>query len=253
MLLSSKNFSAISRILSCLKYNGFIQSERLDEPLLGELNTANVGKSVWLVKVPAFLADAWETAAPDSDLGTVTIVESGGVNKMSLTLPSLQDPTLPKRYDLECQAPEMPTFVFSENQTQQLAMEGTVQYRCDLQPEVTGEYMEILRDRESKSRVKDRNLKTINYGTDLHALAPVVAVKKPKEERLRMPKDQLMDQLFRLFEKGSHYDLKSLIQKTNQPFQWLKEVVDEVCIYNVRGPYKGSYELKPQFRPQKMT
>jgi len=62
-----------------------------------------------------------------------------------------------------------------------------------------------------------------------------------------------MDQLFEIFEKRTFNDLRTLVNETNQPTLYLKSILDEICIYNKRGPYKGMYELKPQYKNRTTT
>lgn len=38
-----------------------------------ELDVTNAEKSVWLVKIPNYMADAWENAEPDSELGRIKV------------------------------------------------------------------------------------------------------------------------------------------------------------------------------------
>lgn len=45
------------------------------------------------------------------------------------------------------------------------------------------------------------------------------------ERRARMEKDQLMDMLFKLFERQTLWNFKQLLAETNQPAVWLKEVL----------------------------
>lgn len=46
-----------------------------------------------------------------------------------------------------------------------------------------------------------------------------------EERRARMEKDQLMDMLFKLFERQTLWNFKQLMAETNQPAVWLKEVL----------------------------
>lgn len=39
-----------------------------------ELDVTNATRGIWLVKVPNYLADAWEGASPDSELGRIKII-----------------------------------------------------------------------------------------------------------------------------------------------------------------------------------
>ncbi|KAK9947000.1 hypothetical protein M0R45_012437 [Rubus argutus] len=39
-----------------------------------------------------------------------------------------------------------------------------------------------------------------------------------------------------------------LVQETDQPAQFLKEILNELCVYNKRGTNQGTYELKPEYK-----
>jgi transcription initiation factor TFIIF subunit beta len=56
--------------------------------------------------------------------------------------------------------------------------------------------------------------------------------------------------IFAAFEEKPHYNLKALINRTQQPQTWLKEVLGETCILHKRGPLAGLYELRPEFKIQ---
>ncbi len=71
---------------------------------------------------------------------------------------------------------------------------------------------------------------------------------KVLDKRERMEKTELIDLIFTKFEKRTMYTFKELIQLTDQPSAFLKEVLNEICIYNKRGPNKSTYELKPEYK-----
>ncbi|KAJ2997718.1 hypothetical protein HDV02_005188 [Globomyces sp. JEL0801] len=67
------------------------------------------------------------------------------------------------------------------------------------------------------------------------------------DKKERIPKSDLLDIIFKAFEEKSHYTLRSISDKCQQPHAWLKEVLNEVCTLNKKGPYNGLYELKKEF------
>ncbi len=67
--------------------------------------------------------------------------------------------------------------------------------------------------------------------------------KKSREER-----EVVMERLFALFEKHQYYNIRDLVRETNQPVSYLKEVLKEVCNYNLKNPHKNMWELKPEYR-----
>jgi transcription initiation factor TFIIF subunit beta len=63
-----------------------------------------------------------------------------------------------------------------------------------------------------------------------------------------MERSDLLDLLFQIFEERPNNSLKALVDRTKQPLAWLREVLNDICIQNKRGPHSGSYELKPEYK-----
>ncbi|WMV37663.1 hypothetical protein MTR67_031048 [Solanum verrucosum] len=75
-----------------------------------------------------------------------------------------------------------------------------------------------------------------------------VPVKGPEVKRTRRDRGELEDIMFKLFERQPNWTLKQLVQETDQPAQFLKEILNELCVYNKRGTNQGTYELKPEYK-----
>ena len=67
-------------------------------------------------------------------------------------------------------------------------------------------------------------------------------------KRERLPKEDVMNMLFSAFEKHTYWALKGLVDYTKQPVQYLKDILGEICNFNTRGPYKNTYQLKPEYK-----
>lgn len=67
------------------------------------------------------------------------------------------------------------------------------------------------------------------------------------DKRERLPREDLVNAIFGIYQTATHFTLKQLTEKTQQPQVWLKEVLGELCNLNKRGPKTGTYELKPEF------
>lgn len=65
---------------------------------------------------------------------------------------------------------------------------------------------------------------------------------------IRMPKKDLLDLLFRLFEEYEYWSIKGLKEKTRQPEMYLKEALDSIATLIKKGPYTAKYMLKPEYR-----
>lgn len=94
--------------------------------------------------------------------------------------------------------------------------------------------------------------------------------KKSEGKKARDDKDSVADKLFSAFEKHQYYALKDLAKITNQPIvsteicclklpilidcfflhvkPYLKEILNEFCVYNNKNPHKNTWELKPEYR-----
>lgn len=66
---------------------------------------------------------------------------------------------------------------------------------------------------------------------------------------MRDDKDQVQNMLFNAFEKHQFYNIKDLVKITRQPVAYLKEVLKEVCDYNIKNRV---WELKKEYRHYKI-
>ena len=67
------------------------------------------------------------------------------------------------------------------------------------------------------------------------------------EKKTRMPKEELKSAIFNMFNDENYLTAKVIGSKLEQPDNYLKEVLGEICDYIKTGPRKGCYELKRQF------
>lgn len=67
-------------------------------------------------------------------------------------------------------------------------------------------------------------------------------------KRTRRDRREMEEVMFNLFERQSNWTLRLLIQETDQPEQFLKDLLKDLCIYNNKGSNQGTYELKPEYK-----
>jgi hypothetical protein len=65
---------------------------------------------------------------------------------------------------------------------------------------------------------------------------------------VKLSRDDLEEQLMALFAQQSHWHFVQIQKTLDQPVGALKEVLNEVALQQVRGPYKDQWELKPVYR-----
>ncbi|XP_031414470.1 general transcription factor IIF subunit 2 isoform X3 [Clupea harengus] len=137
-----------------------------------------------------------------------------------------------------------------------LALEGVVVQRAECRPAVSENYMKLkkLQIEESSKPVRlsqqlDKAV-TTNYKPVSNHAYNLEYDKKKKEEgkRARADKQQVLDMLFSAFEKHQFYNIKDLVDITKQPVIYLKEILRDIGIYNVKGTHKNTWELRPEYR-----
>jgi transcription initiation factor TFIIF subunit beta len=66
----------------------------------------------------------------------------------------------------------------------------------------------------------------------------------------RIPRNQLLDQLFGHFRDTPHWGLRPLRDKTQQPEAYLKEVLSEIAFLHRSGEHNGMWELKENYKDE---
>ncbi|OMO87482.1 Transcription initiation factor IIF, beta subunit [Corchorus capsularis] len=242
----------------------------------GFLDTGKADKSVWLMKCPVVVAKSWKNRPASSS-------DSQPLAKVVLSLDPLKadDPSsleftmemagsemgsIPKSYSLNMSKDFVPMCIFSEASQGKVAMEGKVEHKFDMKPheENLEEYGRLCRERTNKSMIKNRQIQVIDNDRGVHmrpmpGMVGLISsnakdkkkaqpVKQTEVKRTRRDRGELEDIMFKLFERQPNWALKQLVQETDQPAQFLKEILNELCVYNKRGTNQGTYELKPEYK-----
>jgi transcription initiation factor TFIIF subunit beta len=246
------------------------------------LETARADRSVWLMKCPPVVSQAWQGASSSSGEANPNPVVAKVVlslNPLSAAEPTLQFKmemaqtretstcNLPKSYSLNMFKDFVPMCVFSENGQGKHSCEGKVEHKFDMEPHKDNliNYAKLCRERTQKSMVKTRKVQVLDndHGMSMRPMPGMVGLittggskekrkptpTKPSDvKRTRRDRRELENIIFKLFEKQPNWALKALVQETDQPEQFLKEILNDLCMYNKRGPNQGTHELKPEYK-----
>ncbi|PPD88870.1 hypothetical protein GOBAR_DD14191 [Gossypium barbadense] len=188
------------------------------------------------------------------------------LHQFTMEVAGLETERIPKSYSLNMFKDFVPMCVFSESSQGSVAMEGKVEHKFDMKPheENIEEYGRLCRERTNKSMIKNRQIQVIDNDSGVH-MRPMPGMvglisSNPKDKKKTMPvkqsdvkrtrrdRGELEDIMFKLFERQPNWTLKQLVQETDQPAQFLKEILNELCVYNKRGANQGTYELKPEYK-----
>ena len=147
------------------------------------------------------------------------------------------------------------------------AIVGTVCHECQVMPSMNDpNYHKIVEQR--------RNLVKFNNKEKITTLEETVGVTmshtgmsmrsdtsnflkigrekaKNNVKSIRMPKKEVLDYLFKLFDEYDYWSLKGLKERTRQPEAHLKECLDKVATLVKKGPYAFKYTLRPEYKKLK--
>ncbi|WOL09662.1 general transcription factor IIF subunit 2-like [Canna indica] len=243
------------------------------------LETGRAERSVWLMKCPPVVSRSWQSSAASTDPSNPNPV----VSKVVLSLDPLRpdDPSslqfkmemaqmdsgnTPKSYTLNMFKDFVPMCVFSESNQGKFSLEGKVEHKFDMElhSENFGDYGKLCRERTNKAMIKTRQVQVIDNDRGvlmrpmpgMVGLVPSGSKDKKKltptkgsdAKRTRRDRNELENIIFKLFERQPNWALKQLVQETDQPEQFLKEILNDLCVYNKRGPNQGTHELKPEYK-----
>ncbi|KAG8239300.1 hypothetical protein J437_LFUL018856 [Ladona fulva] len=243
-----------------------------------DLDLSNADRGVWLVKVPKYIANKWEKAPGNIDVGKLKITKAPGQKaQVSLTLSEsvlcMKEPgeeNIPKEHRLDVSTVTRLTLgVFSHvvpssnsdsivPETEKLSMEGRIVQKLECRPYADNCYMKLKLESIRKASLPTRQVQQLdrivqNYKpvSDHKHNIEYEERKKAEGKKARDDKDAVLEMLFAAFEKHQYYNIKDLVKITRQPIVYLKEILKEVCNYNLKNPHKNTWELKPEYRHYK--
>lgn len=251
-----------------------------------DLDLTTAAKGVWLVKVPKYVSDCWKKASRGAEIGKLVFSKTKagpgkhpeatfclseqlladieekdgetipaehsfnltGVGSQALSVLSVE--TLP--IDTSEIAPGSAALPYMEGK---VCIEGRVIHRAECRPKINDTYMKLHKSRlelgnKPKRAVISLDKAVIGFKPKTAHDADIDYEKRKKEEGKKTRDDAgiVQQALFCAFEKHQYYNIKDLVSITRQPVAYLKEILKEICIYNVKAPHKNMWELKPEFR-----
>lgn len=146
------------------------------------------------------------------------------------------------------------------------AITGTICHECQLIPSIEDpNYYKIVEQRRQIVRITHKPTVTVldetpgvtmsNAGlsmrSDTSKFLKVGRERKNNQRAIRIPKKELLDYLFKLFDEYDYWSLKGLKERTRQPEAYLKESLDQVALLVKKGPYALKYTLKTEYKKLK--
>nr|pir transcription initiation factor TFIIF small chain - fruit fly (Drosophila melanogaster) (fragments) [Drosophila melanogaster] len=165
-----------------------------------------------LVKVPKYIAQKWEKAPTNMDVGKLRINKTPGQKaQVSLSLTPAVLALDPEEY-----------------------MEGRIVQKLECRPIADNCYMKLKLESIRKASEPQRRVQPIDKIVQNFKNIEYRERKKAEGKKARDDKNAVMDMLFHAFEKHQYYNIKDLVKITNQPISYLKEILKDVCDYNMK-------------------
>ncbi|GAB6030721.1 hypothetical protein CHUAL_007572 [Chamberlinius hualienensis] len=215
-----------------------------------DLDCVHASRGVWLVKVPKYISDRWNKSK-DNEVGRLRITK-GPAGKRDIILTLSDNVVKTATDDKQQEIPQKHKFVISTISSQSLAvfsqagekvgMEGRVIQRAECRPMASDDsYMQLKKKCILLASKPVRSVKQLD-----HVVNPYKPVsdhknniefeekKKAEGKKSREDKDKVLEMLFAAFEKHQYYNIKDLVRITRQPITYLKEILKDICTYNLK-------------------
>jgi len=232
---------------------------------------------VWLVKIPNYLADSWIHAVRGTELGTVTLIHKDPSSEPQVELSvnptnKTVEQSDPIPLEFSCKYSKQISNeikIFSEDVLGNVAFEGLVNIKVDCTAKDSVLLEKAINSRAKKTQeMESHDLQVFEEkGIDTYVSKSAVIpnkltglknnkMNKPKkkgEKRERMEKSKLEELIFQAFYSSPTglLTLTELDRMVEQPLAYLKEVLNEICVYHTSGKDRLHYEIKDEYKSKK--
>lgn len=249
------------------------------QPVKRELNATSAKQQVWLVKIPSFVASSWAEAQNNEVLGQmmVGIKPGDGTKQMIIKLDEGRSKesssSIPTQFTLDemktgslADGNSMLAFSIDED-TKQFSIEGTVTKSLVLTPANTAEYHKLMKERAQKDSqrrevglVNNEELeKAARQSYTIEFLSSVKGELKKKGAAGKasigeLDSKALKSKMFEAFEAEERLGFDSLLSIMYSQVAGfsreaeLRSELEKYAVYNHKGPFRGLWELKTQFK-----
>ncbi|XP_004498699.2 uncharacterized protein [Cicer arietinum] len=240
----------------------------------GYVDTTKSERAIWLMKCPPLVSQSLRSPPSHPSLPLAKVVVSidplkskddDSPPEFTMELGGSNQGHVPTCFAMDMSKDFLPMSVFSNTIQGKIAVEGKILNKFDMRPhnQNLDSYGKLCRERTNKYMVKNRQIQVIenDSGARMRPMPGMVtfSVAGPSEKkkttgrgtetkRTRRDRGEMEEIVFKLFETQPNWSLRNLVQETDQPEQFLKDILKDLCVYNNKGTNQGTYELKPEYR-----
>lgn len=206
---------------------------------------------LYCIKVPKHLAESWSSQQDKAIVGNILKICK---NKKEF---ELIDYSNNQKYGLHASNLNnvQNLFSFHEESHGDIVINKTKIKRLDCKIELTDSYLTIKKNlndqlipKKQLVRIHDNNVQT--FKPIANHITNIEHEKRKKEEgkRSRGKKEEILELLFAAFEKNKHYNIHELMNITQQPMVYLKDILKDICEFNTSFPHKNTWHLKNDYK-----
>ncbi|KCZ77212.1 hypothetical protein H311_01780 [Anncaliia algerae PRA109] len=218
------------------------------------IDTTKSENTFWLVKFPPFLAEKLGKIHNDAQIGEISISPEGEISFILSNIMISQG--FPTDYSISTVTKSEKIYLLKDG-----SIEGYSVKEIYINPVQNDIYYEFITNR-NKNIYKEAETKVINYKSEgkvskgFGSLSDVEFIARNRKrllqakKRERLDKNEVIDMIFRAFEKHKQWSVRDLADFTGQPLAYIQELLPDICNVNKKD-HKGFYELKPEFRNER--
>lgn len=244
----------------------------VDQPEIKQktVSTERAQNSLWLVKVPKYVAERLQKCEVGSKFGVIQTQRTPAGPEFTFEVePKLCEPcnglpACPSSHTMKLgtlAGVNRNLAVYSDTQDV-INIEGVVKTKFDVMqrsdPKSSLSYMKLKRFEAEKKMDPGRkivitnkshnNFKPSNVSREQMYTTKAEREEKLRNKRTRLDADAVESMILRAFKKHQYISQKHLVAITGQPEAYLKGFLHKMCVYNQKTPHKNTWELKPEYR-----
>lgn len=242
------------------------------------LNLSTKNQSLWLVKIPTFVAERWMNAQSEDLLGSLSInsvVKPNSAPVKQITVKLANEKAETEEFSLEelsaSEFQQLIAFKFHEK-SDTFSVQGQISKNLTLKPKDTRQYRDIVRERGIKATTRQETQhvseedvyhgksgsNTVDFIPPAHAELKRKAQEQQYANKMGrnttiLDMSDLRNKVFEAFAVKEKYTLKELLTicKDVPGFardKDLRDLLENYGKYHVKGPYQRFWELKLEYR-----
>lgn len=241
------------------------------------LNIDDLNQSLWLVKVPQYVAERWSMADNDDILGSLKIVmkpakgpKQPAGKQLNVKLSFNDGDDAPSEFTLEdqgMQAISGDTFVAFSNEpnSKRLCIDGKVTKNMHLMPSSSAQFGSILKERgeilKKKHEIHAADMNEIQKASVQSQFVEFIGNEADMKRKTRtsvvpsgdLNTSELRAKVFEAFAKTPkmiYREVKAFCSDVSgfSKDTQLREILDSYTVYHNKGIDKNYYELKQEYR-----